>query len=96
MQGSSRLDVQHDADRGRFSVEVEGAVAHIDYRRAGPGLLDFRSTFVPPRLRGRGIGSALVIAALEQARERGERVIPTCPFVAAVVEQHPELAAIVA
>lgn len=42
--------------------------------------------------RGRGIGTRLVLHALEDARERGLRVVPSCPFVGEVVERHPEYA----
>ena len=38
----------------------------------------------------RGLGAALVRAALDDARDRGFRVVPICPFVEAYVRRHPE------
>jgi predicted GNAT family acetyltransferase len=45
---------------------------------------------VPREHRGAGLASQLTVRALEYAREHGYRVRPTCPFVAAYLERHPE------
>jgi predicted GNAT family acetyltransferase len=45
---------------------------------------------VPPASRGRGLGEALVKAALEAARQEGVRVVPVCPFVRAYLQRHPQ------
>lgn len=66
----------------------------LDYVPAPPGAVDFRSTWVPQAARGRGVGEALVHAALEWARAEGLTVIPTCWFVEAVARRHPETAAL--
>lgn len=50
-------------------------------------------TFVQPALRGRGLAETLVRAALDFARAERLRVIPTCSYVAAFVDRHPELVA---
>ena len=39
---------------------------------------------------GQGVGSALAKAGLGHARSEGLRVLPTCPFVAAYMREHPE------
>lgn len=39
---------------------------------------------------GRGLRSALMAAALADARERGDQVLPFCPFVKAYLGRHPE------
>jgi predicted GNAT family acetyltransferase len=39
---------------------------------------------------GRGVGSALARAVLGRARAEGRKVIPTCPFIAAYIQKHPE------
>lgn len=81
------MDVRHEPDRKRFVVSLDGAEAYLSYREAGDDRLDFTRTFVPHEHRRRGTGEALVVEGLEYARERGKRVIATCPFVRTVVEE---------
>lgn len=84
------VEVEHDEDGQRFVATVEGSEAYLAYGRAGPDRLEYESTYVPDELRGRGVGQAVVLAALDHARERGLEVVPTCPFVARVVAHFPE------
>ena len=80
-----------NAAAGRFELELGGQVAFIDYHRAGDRLyLDHAE--VPVALRGHGAGGRLVKATLDLVRERGERVVPVCPFVQAFFNRHPEYA----
>ncbi len=83
------LTVIHDEEAHRFTVEVEGRQAVLDYRLQGTRML-FLHTGVPPVLEGRGIGSALVRAGLEFALEHNYRIVPLCSFVAAYLRRHPE------
>jgi predicted GNAT family acetyltransferase len=53
-------------------------------------------TEVPAPIERRGIGSALVRAALEDARARQLRVVPLCSFVGWYIEQHQEYGELVA
>ncbi len=82
--------VRDDAARQRFELEVDGALAFVDYQRDGRKLL-LTHAEVPPALRGGGVGSALVQGALALARERGEKVVPLCSFVAHYMSRHPEV-----
>ncbi len=81
--------VRDNHERRRYELDVPGGHAFIDYRRDA-GVVTMVHAEVPEVLQGRGIGSALVRGALDLARERGEKVIAACPFVAAYVRRHPE------
>ncbi len=81
--------VRDNLARRRYELEVPGGPAFIDYRRDA-GVVTLVHAEVPQALQGRGVGSALVKGALDLARERGERVIPACPFTAAYLRRHPE------
>ena len=70
---------------------VDGHTALAAYRLK-PGVITFTHTEVPKELGGRGIGSQLAKGALDQARERGLKVVPLCPFIKAYIEKHPEYA----
>ncbi len=87
--------VTRDEDRRRFEVLSNGEVAGFAEYRGGDGTIDFVHTEVDDRFEGRGLGSTLVRAALDQARADGLRVIATCSFVCEYVERHDEYADLV-
>jgi len=84
------LPIRHEPDARRFVADVGGKAAYITYRQHDGQLLELDHTYVPRELRGGGVASQLTVRALEYARERGYRVVPSCPFVAAFIERHPE------
>ena len=83
------MTVRDDVARQRYELEVEGGLAFVDYRRDGRKVIMTHAE-VPPALRGGGVGSALVKGALALVRERGEKVVPLCSFVAQYMRRHPE------
>lgn len=90
------MDVKHDTLTHRFLAELPSGTAVLAYTPTGSGVLEFYRTFVPAPERGRGLGGRLVEVALEYVRAQGLRVIPTCPFVAQWIRQHPENADLLA
>jgi predicted GNAT family acetyltransferase len=84
------MTVQHDPDRSRFYVPLGDGDAQLMYAMFGDDILDLQHTEVPPSGQGQHIGDALVRAALGYARERGLRVMATCPYVQAWLRRHPE------
>ena len=89
------VEVVHEPERKRFVARVDGREGHLFYIRMGEDVVDFRSTYVDPALRGRRIGDQLVCAAFAWATSEGLKVIPTCWFVDTVVRRHPEYQALV-
>jgi uncharacterized protein len=84
-------DVRDAPDQRRYEVyDDAGALAGFTTYATRPGKIIFVHTEVDPAFEGQGLGSALVKSALDDARARGLRVVPLCPFVAAYVERHPE------
>lgn len=79
----------------RFELETGGATAIAAYTRGGD-TITFTHTVVPDEMRGQGLGSQLIAAALNSARAQGLTVVPQCAFVAAYIEQHPVFADLVA
>jgi uncharacterized protein len=91
-----RIAVADRPDRGQYEIELDGErVGRVTYRLAD-GMITFRHTEIDPSVGGRGLGSALVRFALDDARARGLTVIPRCPFVAAFIVRHPEYEELVA
>jgi predicted GNAT family acetyltransferase len=73
----------------RFEARVDGALSLLQYDRAGDRIT-YLHTEVPDALEGRGIGSALARAALDDARAQNLTVVPRCPFVSAYIQRHRE------
>ena len=86
------MTVTHNAPLGRYEMETEHGLAVAVYVQQGDRLV-FTHTEVPAADEGKGIGSRLVRAALDDARQRGFKVVPACSFVAAFMRRHPEYAA---
>lgn len=70
-------------------VSGDELLGEIRYREE-PGVVVLVHTQVAPQAEGQGVGSRLVAAALDDIRSRGLHVVPTCPFVKAYLERHPE------
>jgi len=73
-----------------FELVVEGHRAVAAYQLEGDTIV-FTHTIVPKAIEGRGVASRLIRGALDQARDRGLKVIPQCPFVAAYIKRHPDV-----
>jgi len=84
------MTVQHDPQRARFFVHLEDGDAELFYAAFTDDILDLQHTEVPRSGQGRGVGDALVRAALAYARAQGLRVVATCPYVQAWLRRHPE------
>jgi uncharacterized protein len=84
--------ITDDQAASRFEVTVGGALAGLQYRRRGNRLV-LVHTAVPVELEGRGVGGALVTAAVDRAGREGLTVVPLCPFARAWLERHPDIAA---
>ncbi|MDX2002918.1 MAG: GNAT family N-acetyltransferase [Chitinophagales bacterium] len=73
-----------------FVLKEDGMESIIDFHKVREKVWDYRHTFVPRALRGKGISGKLIQFALDYAREHGIKVIPTCASVKAFLEKHPE------
>jgi predicted GNAT family acetyltransferase len=87
--------VHDNAAESRFEISVDGRLAgYVDYRRDGDEYA-LPHTRVFPEFGGRGVGSQLVVGALDEIAARGGTVLPYCPFVPKVIRDHPEYLALV-
>jgi predicted GNAT family acetyltransferase len=79
----------------RFELDDGGVTVVLNYKLAGK-VMTLAHTETPVAARGRGLASRLVEAVLQQARARGLKIVPRCPFVGAYLEKHPEFRDLVA
>jgi len=85
-------EVSNNAALRQFEIRDGDQVARLTYRMRDSGVVELIHTEVPKALEGRGFANRLAAAALEYAERQSLRVIPTCPFVAAYIQRHPEQA----
>lgn len=91
---TDHVEVTNNEAAQRWEATVDGLPSLIQYRLQG-SRITYLHTEVPAALEGRGIGSALARAALEDAKERGLTVVPLCPFVSAYIRRHREYVSLV-
>ncbi|MDP2772002.1 MAG: GNAT family N-acetyltransferase [Nocardioides sp.] len=98
MSDTSKPDtsVTDNTERHRFEITADGKQAGYTEYVLGEGVIDLTHTVVDDAFEGQGIGGTLVKSALDQARERGLKVVPTCKFVKSYIERHPDYADLVA
>jgi uncharacterized protein len=72
----------------QFQVMADGELAYLEYRWY-KGNIALMHTFVPEKLEGKGIASALAKYALEYAKENKLKIMVYCPFVAKYLQTHP-------
>ncbi|HWB39936.1 MAG TPA: GNAT family N-acetyltransferase [Gemmatimonadales bacterium] len=87
---SASIPVQHQPEGSRFVVPLPDGEAELLYQPFAEDVLDLQHTEVPPSGRGKGIGDALIRAALAYAREHRMRVMATCPYVQRWLRKHPD------
>lgn len=81
--------------RERYEAHLDGELAGVLEYKVTRGRIALIHTEVPPVHEGRGVGSALVRFAFDDARRRELRVIAICPYVKEYLTRHPELGDIV-
>lgn len=75
----------------RFEMSLgEGKTAFIRYAETGEGVVELTHTEVPEEFEGKGIGSKLVRGTFEILREENLQMMPSCPFITAYLQRHPE------
>jgi len=86
------LRVEDVAERSRYEARLgeDTSLAAIVGYQLGTGWIAFLHTEVRPDFEGRGIGGRLAAWVIGDARRRGLRVIPRCPFIRAWLARHPE------
>jgi predicted GNAT family acetyltransferase len=82
-------EVVHNPEASRFEIQIDRQVAVLNYRMTGNTIL-FTHTGVPKEMAGVGIGSRLVYAGLEYARQNSLTVDSWCWFVDKYMDRHPE------
>jgi uncharacterized protein len=83
-------------EASRYELRLDGRLVGLAAYRRRDGRIAFTHTEVDDALEGRGFGSRLAAAALEDAGRQALDVVPLCPFMASYIKRHPEYERLVA
>lgn len=88
------ITLEDNGKKGRYVAHVAGQedVGEMTYSRINDKLIIVDHTGVPDSLGGKGVGRALAENIVAEARAKGFRIVPLCPFLRAQYERHPEWA----
>jgi hypothetical protein len=75
------LHIEHQPELTRFIAAVDDQEACLEYRLLPDEAIDFTYTYVPRRLRGRGIAAELVRSGLAWADQQGYQIRASCWYV---------------
>ena len=89
-QPEPQLRIEDDPAKHRYQAWLgDEFAAYSEYEEGtSPSQIVFTHTVVRPKFEGRGIGSRLAKYAVDDARARGLRITPVCPFIRSWLERH--------
>ena len=83
------ITLEDGPSKGRYVARIAGLPdAEMTFSRANPKLVIVDHTGVPDEMRGMGVGKALVARIVQDAREKGFRIVPLCTFAKATIERN--------
>jgi predicted GNAT family acetyltransferase len=91
-----QIDVVRNEADGRYEIHVDGELAGYTLIQLRDGVTVMPHTVIGEQFGGRGLGTQLVQGALDDLRERGDKIVPLCPMVKKFIEKHPDYADLVA
>lgn len=89
MTENTEITVSRNEDKERYEIHVDGIVAgYTEFVADRHGRVVFPHTEIDHAFAGRGLGTILVGRAMADMAERGETVVPVCPFVVKYLRKH--------
>ena len=88
VENAEQVEIVRRDDRRRYELTVGGTLAGYAAFRTRPETIVFTHTVVKPEFEGRGLGTRLAKAVLDDAVARGETIVPVCPFITAYLRTH--------
>lgn len=91
------IEFEEAATGGRYFIpDAAGPAPELTFHYNDDGSITADHTFVPHRLRGKGIAQQLVDRLIADARAKGWKIVPACSYVEAQFRRHPEWADLLA
>jgi predicted GNAT family acetyltransferase len=84
------ISVLLNSELSRFEIFSDGELAGFaDYKMRGATMV-FPHTEIDPKFGGKGLGTALIEYALDDAAAKKLMVAPYCPFVSKFISKNPD------
>ena len=86
-----KIEHEENTSEGSFFVEEGGnRIAELEYIKRGNNI-NINHTGVDDSLQGKGVGKALVMAAVDWARTSGIKITPSCSYARALFKKDTTL-----
>lgn len=81
-----------EGNKGRYELTfADGSGgAELTLSKVSDSLIIVDHTYVPDALRGKGAAGLLAARAIADARAKGQRIVPLCPFLRAYATKRKE------
>ncbi|WP_173922752.1 GNAT family N-acetyltransferase [Agromyces sp. Marseille-P2726] len=86
----AEITIERNDEARRYELRLDGDLAGYAQFRTNPQRITFTHTVVLPEYGGKGLGSRLAKHVLDDAVERGDTIVPVCPFIGHFLKEHPE------
>ncbi len=89
-----KIEREEHAGKGRYVARIAGieGEAALTFTYRNPTLISADHTGAPDVMKGTGVAMALVEFMIADARAKGFKIIPVCPYVKVQYRRHPEWA----
>ena len=87
--------VTNNESESRWEIRLGGDLVGFAAYQRTPDEIVFTHTEIDDAYEGQGLGSRLARGALDDARARGLKVRPLCPFIRGWIKRHPDYADLV-
>lgn len=84
------IAIERGSGSGRLVLPTEHGEAELTWHEDGEGRYVVDHTFTPPKARGRNIAERLSERMAELAREEDRKIVPRCPYVAALAKRRSD------
>lgn len=74
-----------------MAIENDRQAGMMTYSIAGAELIIIDHTDVEPEYNGKGVGKKMLYKIVEMAREKNIKIIPLCPFAAAIFNKSEDI-----
>lgn len=84
--------IKEEGSKGAaIAQDMDKKVGEMTYSIAGADLIIIDHTDVDPAYNGKGVGKQLLYKIVAMARERNIKIMPLCPFAAAMFKKTTDI-----